>query len=112
LHVQDIQPSPDPEFVECPRCAQPVLKDNLSRQWNEWGQICLCESCDSFKAGCNVLDEPVPALISDLQRLPATTQRVLDTVRQITRDPTEIPARVFTSRLENLIDELVSAWCH
>jgi hypothetical protein len=109
LHVQDIQPSPDPEFIECPRCGQPVLKDNLSRQWNEWGQICLCESCGSLKAGCHVFDEPVPAPISDLQRLPATTQRILETVRQLTRDFTEIPARVFTSMLETLIDELVSS---
>ena len=60
-------------------------------------------------AGCHVFDEPVPALISDLQRLPATTQRILDTVRQITRDLTEIPSRVFTLRLEALIDELVSS---
>ena len=75
----------------------------------EWGQICLCESCGSFKATCHVFDEPVLAPISDLQRLPATTQRILDTVRQITRDLTEIPARVFTSRLETVIDELVSS---
>jgi hypothetical protein len=78
-------------------------------KWNEWGQICLCESCGSFKAGCHVFDEPVPAPISELQRLPATTQRILDTVRQITRDFTEIPSRVFTSRLGALIDELVSS---
>jgi hypothetical protein len=84
LHVQDIQPSPDPKFIES-------------------------ESCDSLKAGCHVFAEPVPAPISDLQRLPATTQRILDTVRLITRDLTEIPARVFTSRLETLIDELVSS---
>lgn len=60
-------------------------------------------------AGCHVFDEPVPALISELQRLPATTQRILDTARQITRDLAEIPTRVFTSRLEALIDELVSS---
>lgn len=109
MRVHDIPPSPEPEFIECQRCGQPVLKDNLSRQWNEWGQICLCEACGSFKATCHVLDERVPAPISDLQRLPATTQRILDTVRQITGDLTEIPARVFTSRLETLIDELVSS---
>lgn len=63
MHVQEIQPSPDPEFIECPRCGQPVL----------------------------------------------TTQRTIDSVRQITRDLTEIPARAFTSRLEALIDELVSS---
>ena len=73
MQVHDIQPSPEPEFVECPRCGQPVLKDNLSRQWNEWGQVCWCESCGSFEAGCHVFDEPVPGPISDLQRLPATT---------------------------------------
>jgi hypothetical protein len=82
VHVRDIQPSPEPEFVDCPRCGQPVLMDNLSRQWNE---------------------------ISGLQRLPAATQRILDTVQQIARDLTDIPARVFTSRLETLIDELVSS---
>ena len=54
-------------------------------------------------------DEPVPAPIPDLQRLPDTTQRMLDTVRQLIRDRTVIPARVFTSRLEALIDELVSS---
>jgi hypothetical protein len=86
-----------------------VLKDNLSQQLNEWGQVCWCESCGSFEAGCHVFDEPVPAPISDLQRLPATTQRILDTVQQIARDLTDIPARVFTSRLETLIDELVSS---
>jgi len=109
VQVHDIQPSPEPEFVECPRCGQPVLKDNLSRQWNEWGQVCWCESCGSFEAGCHVFDEPVPGPISDLQRLPATTQRILDTVQQIARDLTDTPARVFTSRLETLIDELVSS---
>ena len=109
MHVQDIQPSPEPEFIECPRCGQPMLKDNLSRQWNEWGQVCWCEPCGSFEAGCHVFDEPVPAPISDLQHLPATTQRILDTVQQIARDLTDIPARVFTSRLETLIDELVSS---
>jgi hypothetical protein len=88
---------------------QPVLKDNLSRQWNEWGQICLCESCGSLKAGCHVFDELVPAPISDLQRLPATTQRILDTLQQVTRDLTVIPVRIFTSRLEALIDDLVSS---
>ena len=139
MHVQDIQPSPEPEFIERPRCGQPVLKDNLSRQWNEWGQVCSCESCGSFEAGCHAFDEPVPAPISDLPRLPGTTQRILDTVeqiagsltevpapmselerlpattqrilhavQQITQDLTEIPARVFTSRLEALIDDLVS----
>jgi hypothetical protein len=140
VHVQDIQPSPDPEFIECPRCGQPVLKDNLSRQWNEWGQVCWCESCSSFEVGCHAFDEPVsapisdlqrlpattqrtlstveqiaggrtevPAPISDLQRLPAATQRILDTVEQITRDLTEIRAHAVTSRLEALIDELVSS---
>jgi Hemerythrin HHE cation binding domain len=138
VHLQDIQPSPEPEFIECPRCGQPVLKDNLSRQWNEWGQVCWCESCGSLEAGCHAFDEPVPAPISDLQRatthrtldtveqiavdltevpatmselerLPATTQSILHTVQQITRDLTEIPARAFTSRLESLIDELVSS---
>jgi len=54
-------------------------------------------------------DEPAPAPIPDLQRLPDTTQRMLDTVRQLIRDRTVIPARVFTSRLEALIDELVSS---
>ena len=39
-------------------------------------------------------DEPVPAPIPDLQRLPDTTQRMLDTVRQLIRDRTVIPARV------------------
>jgi hypothetical protein len=34
---------------------------------------------------------------------------VLDTVRQLIRDRTVIPARVFTSSLEALIDELVSS---
>lgn len=63
MHVQDQEPSPDPEFIECPRCGQPVL----------------------------------------------TTQRTIDSVRQITRDLTEIPARAFASRLEALIDELVSS---
>jgi len=56
-----------------------------------------------------VFDEPVPAPISDLQRLPATTQRILDSVQQIARDLTDISARIFTSRLETLIDELVSS---
>jgi hypothetical protein len=37
-----------------------------------------------------------------------TTQRILDIVKQITLDVTGIPARVFTSRLEALSDELVS----
>ncbi len=109
MHVQDIQPSPEPGFVECPRCGQPVLKDNLSRQWNEWGQVCWCESCGSFEAGCHVFDEPVPAPTSELQRLPATTQRILNTVQQIARDLIDIPARVLTSRLETLIEELVSS---
>ena len=54
-------------------------------------------------------DEPVPAPIPDLQRLPDTTQRMLDTVRQLIRDRTGFPARVFSSRLEALIDELVSS---
>ena len=63
MHVQDIQPSPDPEFTDRPRCGQPML----------------------------------------------TTQRILDIVKQITLDLTGIPARVFTSRLEALIDELVSS---
>jgi hypothetical protein len=107
--VQDIPPSPEPEFIKCPRCGQPVLKDNLSRQWNEWGQVCWCESCGSFEAGCHAFDEPLAAPISDLQRLPATTQRILDTVEQIARGLTEVPARVFTSRLEAVIDELVSS---
>ena len=109
MRVQDIQPSPEPGFVECPRCGQPVLKDNLSRQWNEWGPVCWCEPCGSFEAGCHVFDEPVPAPTSDLQRLPDTTQRMLDTVRQLIPDRTVIPERVFTSRLEALIDELVSS---
>jgi Hemerythrin HHE cation binding domain len=63
VHVQDIQPSPEPESIECPRCGQPVL----------------------------------------------TTHRILETVRQITRDLAEIPADVFASRLEALIDELVAS---
>jgi hypothetical protein len=109
VHVQDTQPSPNPEFIACPRCGQPVLKDNLSRQWNEWAQVCWCESCGSFEAGCHAFDDPVPAPISNLQRLPATTQRLLDTVEQITRDLTEIRAHVITSRLEALIDDLVSS---
>ena len=136
MGVQDIQPSPEPEFIDCPRCGQPVLKVNLSRQWSEWGQVCWCESCGSFEASCHAFDEPAPAPISDLrrlpgttldtveqiagsltevpapmselERLPATTQIILDTVQQITQDLTEIPARVFTSRLEALIDDLVS----
>ena len=54
-------------------------------------------------------DEPVPAPIPDLQRLPDTTQRMLDTVRQLIRDRTGFPARVFRSGLEALIDELVSS---
>jgi predicted RNA-binding Zn-ribbon protein involved in translation (DUF1610 family) len=94
LHVQDIQPSPEPEFIECPRCGQPVLRDNLSRQWNEWGQVCSCESCGSFEAGCHAFDEPVPAPISDLPRLPGTTQRILDTVEQIAGSLTEVPAPI------------------
>ena len=109
MRVQDIQPSPEPEFIECPRCGQQVLKNNLSLQWNEWGQVCWCEPCGSFEAGCHVFDEPVPAPTSDLQRLPATTQRILNTVQQIARDLIDIPARVLTSRLETLIDELVSS---
>jgi len=55
------------------------------------------------------VDEPVPVPIFELQRLPGTTQRVLDTVGQITRNLTVIPPRVFTSRLEALIDQLVSS---
>jgi hypothetical protein len=109
MRAQDIPPSPEPEFIECPRCGQPVLKDNLSRQWNEWAQVCWCESCGSFEVGCHAFDEPVPAPISDLQRLPATTQRILDTLQQVTRDLTVIPPRIFTSRLEALIDDLVSS---
>jgi Hemerythrin HHE cation binding domain len=37
-----------------------------------------------------------------------TTQRIHDIVKQVTLDITGIPARGFTSRLEALIDELVS----
>ena len=51
----------------------------------------------------------VPAPIPDLQRLPDTTLRMLDTVRQIIRDRTMIPARVFMSTLETVIDDLVSS---
>jgi hypothetical protein len=54
------------------------------------------------------LNLQVPAPIPNLQGLPDTTQRMLETVRQLVRDHTVIPARVFTSRLETLIDELVS----
>jgi hypothetical protein len=61
VHVQDIQPSPDPDPIDRTRCGQPML----------------------------------------------TTQRILDIVKQITLDLTGIPARVFTSRLGALIDELV-----
>ncbi len=63
MHVQDIQQSPDPEFIDRPLCGQPVL----------------------------------------------STRRTLDTVRQITRDLTEMPAYAFTPRLEALIDEMVSS---
>jgi hypothetical protein len=63
VHVQDLEPSPNPEFTDRSRCGQPIL----------------------------------------------TTQRILDIVKQITLDLTGIPARVFTSRLEALIDELVSS---
>jgi hypothetical protein len=38
-----------------------------------------------------------------------TTQRIHDIVKQVTLDITGIPARGFTSRLETLIDELVSS---
>ena len=38
-----------------------------------------------------------------------TTQRIHDIVKQVTLDITGIPARGFTSRLEALIDELVSS---
>jgi hypothetical protein len=38
-----------------------------------------------------------------------TTQRIHDIVKQVTLDLTGIPARGFTSRLEALIDELVSS---
>jgi hypothetical protein len=54
-------------------------------------------------------EEPVLAPVPDLRRLPDTTQSMLDTVRQLIRDRTVIPARVFTSRFEALIDELVSS---
>ena len=54
-------------------------------------------------------EEPVLAPVPDLRRLPDTTQRMLDTVRQLIRDRIVIPARAFTSRLETLIDELVSS---
>lgn len=55
MRIQDIPPSPELEFIECPRCGQPVLMDNLSRQWNEWVQVCQCESCGSFEVGCHAL---------------------------------------------------------
>lgn len=49
--------SPKPEFIDCPRCGQPVLKSNLARQWNEWGQVCWCESSGMFDPGCHAFDE-------------------------------------------------------
>ena len=55
MRVQDIQLSLDPELIECLRCGQPVLMDNLSWQWNEWVQVCRCESCGSFEVGCHAL---------------------------------------------------------
>jgi PhoPQ-activated pathogenicity-related protein len=63
VHVQDLEPSPDPGFTDRSRCEQPVL----------------------------------------------TTQRIHDIVKQVTLDISGIPARGFTSRLEALIDELVSS---
>ncbi len=52
---------PGSEFINCPRYGQPVLKDNLSRQWNEWGQISWCEPCWAFDSNCRVFDQILPA---------------------------------------------------
>ena len=54
------------------------------------------------------LDLQSPGPTPDLQLLSDTTQMVLDTVRQLIKDRTVSPARVFTSRLQALVDELVS----
>lgn len=50
----------------------------------------------------------VPAPVSNLQPLPDTTQRMRDTVSRLVQDCTAIQARAFMSRLETVIDELIS----
>ena len=46
-----------PEFTDCLTCAQPVLEDDLPRQWIELGQICGCQFSGSLDSECHVFGE-------------------------------------------------------
>ena len=110
---------PRSEFIDCPRCGQSVLKDNLSRQWNEWGQVCWCESCGAFDSNCHVFDQAHPAteqrtgpIYSELDRLRATTRAIRATARCVTREFTSAPTDFPVVALESLTEKRVDASAH
>ena len=107
---------PRSEFIDCPRCGQSVLKDNLSRQWNEWGQVCWCESCGAFDSNCHVFDQAHPAteqrtgpIYSELDRLRATTRAIRATAHCVTREFTSAPTDRLARLMESLTEQLISS---
>jgi hypothetical protein len=75
VHVQDIQPSPDPEFIDRPRCGQPML--TTKRILDIVNQITLDLTGNRARAFTSRLEALIDELVLSLVPLMAAEERVL-----------------------------------